>query len=174
MNDSKRPVEVVWDIAHNVMYKEAYRILNSRDDAEDAVMDAMCRIIKNEEKFIALECNEIKALAVIYARNTAIDLYNSRRKTPYPIDELSAIPITDSATIPEEIIVSDDSINKILGIIYEMPDSLRDVLLLKYHYDYKNNEIARVLQLENGTVRTRISRARKYLSERLKEGGSLK
>lgn len=63
------------------MFREAKRVLGDDSEAEDAVMDAMCRIIKNEEKFSSLGCNEIRALAVIYVRNTAIDYITAERRS---------------------------------------------------------------------------------------------
>lgn len=174
MTDNKRPAETVWETASSYMYREAYKILQDNYEAEDAVMDAMCRIIKNEEKFCGLECNEIRALAVIYVRNTAIDIYRRRRNQPYPIDEENSPEQRDEFSLsPEDIIVSNDGAEALYKAICSLPDAMRDVLLLKYHYDYANSEIAEVLGLVNGTVRTRISRARKMLSEKLKGEGIL-
>lgn len=164
--DYRRPAEIVWDVAQIIMYREAYRILSDKADAEDAVMDAMCRVIKNEEKFSALECNEICSLAVIYVRNTAIDIYNARHRNPYPIEE--ALPFTCHDEAPDEVVSAVEVEKHMLRLIEQLPEALRDVMLLKYHYGYKNSEISTVLGLENGTVRTRISRARRYLKEQMK------
>ena len=79
---AKNPAEIVWEAAKGIMYNEAYSILRNRADSEDAVMEAMVRIIRSEEKFRPLGCNDMRALAVIYVRNTAIDIYNRNRKIP--------------------------------------------------------------------------------------------
>lgn len=167
MPDNKRPAELVWENAKGLMYRTAYEILRNRTDAEDALMDAMARIVKHEEKFAGLECNNMRALAVIYVRNTAIDLYNRNAKQPLPVDEFPG----DSAEIPspEEEVIGDDTAARLLRTIEKMPPSYRDVLLLAGKYDMSISEIAEVLHLGNGTVRTRLSRARAILKESMKK-----
>ncbi len=161
--EEKRPAELVWDCARGLMYKEAYSVLGNRDDSEDAVMEAMLRIVRGEEKFRGLGCNDMRALAVIYVRNTAIDIYNRNRKNPYPMDELPEE--IDASLTPEEIIVGQDNRDRLITLIETMPPSYRDVILLRMRYDMSIGEIAEVLNLENGTVRTRFSRARAWLKK---------
>jgi RNA polymerase sigma-70 factor (ECF subfamily) len=165
----ERAAERVWRQAKDVMLHEARRILGNTADAEDAVMDAMERILKNEEKFLPLGCNETRALAVIYVRNTAIDLYNANAKRPLPLEELPE-DLEDPRT-PEEEIVDRDAAGRLLALIEAMPPSYRDALLLRVHYGMTNEEIAAVLGLENGTVRTRLSRAKEWLKKHERRSG---
>lgn len=159
-------LEDVWLLTHELMYRTAYRILRNTHDSEDAVMDAILRISRNMQKFSPLGCNETKALAVIYVRNTAIDLYNKRRATSYPIEELPILPADDSL-LPEELAAARDTADKILALIKRMPPSYRDVLELVCRYDMSTEEIAEALHLKNGTVRTRLSRGREWLRKNL-------
>ncbi len=169
MTIEKRPAALVWDCAKDAMLYEALRILNNRADAEDAVMDAMERIVKNEGKFSSLPCNEMRSLAVIYVRNTAINLYNANNRKPLPVEELpEEIDFSDS---PEETAVSRDAADRLLALIGRMPPSYRDALLLKVKYGMEISEIAAVLRLRNGTVRTRLSRAKSWLKQHM-EGGA--
>ena len=165
----KRPAERVWECAEGLMYREAYSVLGNRNDSEDAVMEAMVRIIRSEDKFSGLGCNDMRALAVIYVRNTAIDIYNRNRKNPYPMEELPER--VDSDPTPEESAADRDAVQRILYLIEQMPPSYRDVMLLKCRYEMENDEIAEVLRLEKGTVRTRLSRARAWLRKNAKKGG---
>ncbi len=167
MTDEKRPAARVWAWAKNAMYREALGILRNRSDAEDAVMDAMERIVKNEKKFSGLACNDSIALAVIYVRNTAINLYRENQKRPLPVEELPEDPL--SRLNPEEIAAANDGADRLLALIGTMPPSCRDVLLLRIRFDYDTGEIAALLGLERGTVRTRLSRARQWLNEHLTE-----
>ena len=157
----------VWECANGVMYRTAYEILRNRADAEDAVMDAMYRIVQNEEKFAGLAECDMRALAVICVRRAAIDIYRKNRKRPYPVDELPED--VDTMDSPEEIIAAEDSADGLLRLIRQMPPSYRDVLLLRCRYGMNDREIADVLGVHGGTVRTRLSRARAWLKERLAE-----
>ena len=167
MSDAERPVVKLWECAGGLMFREARRILGNDADAEDAVMDAMERIVKNEEKFLSLGCNDLQALAVIYVRNTAINLYNANAKRPLPVGELPEQPVFSGS--PEETAVGNDEAARLLRLIEAMPPSYRDVLLLRIRYGYGIGEIAAVLNLTNGTVRTRLSRAKAWLRERKEE-----
>ena len=169
-SEAERPAERVWRQAKDVMLKEARRILGSTADAEDAVMDAMERILKNEEKFSSLGCNETRALAVIYVRNTAIDIYNANAKRPLPFEELPEE--VGSSPTPEEEAEAGDAASRLLELIEAMPPSYRDVLLLRVHYKMTNEEIAAVLGLTGGTVRTRLSRARDWMKKHERRSGN--
>ena len=169
MTIEDRPSAAVWECAKEAMTGEALRILRNRADAEDAVMDAMERIVKNEAKFFPLSRNEKVALAAIYVRNTAINLYNANRRRPLPLEELPED--ANFSGSPEEEAVAKDSADRLLALIEAMPPSYRDPLLLRVKYDMDIDEIAAVLGIRNGTVRTRLSRARSWLRKHERRSG---
>ena len=159
---NERPAAQVWLCAASAMYHAAYAVLGNPHDAEDAVMDAMEKIVRNEKKFAGLSCNDRKALAVIYCRNTAINLYNANRKRPYPVAELPEAP--DLTSVEDET-AAKDAAARLVCLIGQMPPSYRDALLLKVRFDMRISEIAEVLGIEGGAVRTRLSRARGWLKK---------
>lgn len=172
MLNAKEPHETaryVWECAGGSMYRAAYEILGSHADAEDAVMDAMCRIVRNETKFAGLPDCEIKALAAIYARNTAIDLYRKNRRQAYPDEELPEE--ADLTVSPETIVTEADTAERLFELIRRMPPSYRDVLFLRILYGMNDREIAHTLGIRSGTVRTRMSRARAWLGKHSNKKG---
>ena len=58
----------------------------------------------------------------------------------------------------EQLIVSD--------MLEKLPDIYRDVIMMKYFYGFKVNEISKQLHLSVGGVKSRLEKARKY-SERI-------
>ena len=169
MTTEERPAARVWLWAKDAMLREALRILRNEADAEDAVGDAMERIVKNEAKFSALSRNETVSLAVIYVRNTAINLYNANRRRPLPLEELPED--VDFSGSPEEETIAKDAEARLLALIEAMPPAYRDPLLLKVKYEMDIGEIAAVLGIRNGTVRTRLSRARSWLMKHERRSG---
>ena len=169
MTTEERPAARVWICAKDAMLREALRILRNQADAEDAVGDAMERIVKNEEKFSDLSCNEMRSLAVIYVRNTAINLYNANNRRPLPVEELPEQ--ADFSLTPEESVTAKDSADRLLALIGQMPPSYRDPLLLQVRFGMEIGEIAAVLGIRNGTVRTRLSRARSWLMKHERRSG---
>jgi RNA polymerase sigma-70 factor (ECF subfamily) len=111
----------------------------------------------------------MRSLAVIYVRNTAISLYNANRRRPLPVEELPEEP--DFSGTPEEEALARDSADRLLALIEAMPPSYRDPLLLRVKYDMEIDEIAAVLGIRNGTVRTRLSRARSWLRKHERRSG---
>ena len=64
---------------HSVrMYNSAYKILENKHDAEDALQDTFIKIYKNIDKFMSLSGDDLILLIIIYTRNTARDI--RRRK----------------------------------------------------------------------------------------------
>ena len=162
-------LETVWNLCRERMWREAYRILGSRADSEDAVMDAIERIARNIHKFRHLEDGEIIALSVIYTRHTAIDIYNRKKTGPVPVEDadMEKADFTD----PGQAAMLEDLEELIFRLLSEMPAAMRDVLNLHFHYGYSEREIADALNISGGTVRTRLSRGRKWLREKLAEKG---
>ncbi|MCS7461254.1 sigma-70 family RNA polymerase sigma factor [Paenibacillus doosanensis] len=57
-------------------------------------------------------------------------------------------------------------------IVLELPRKLREVLLLHAHHQLTHTEIARLLSLSEGTVKSRLHRARAKVTQRLNEEGA--
>ena len=82
------------------MYGIAYSVLHNREDAEDAVMDAVYNIVNNISRFASLPRNKTESLIVIIVRNAAINRYNrNRRRGVLPLDE-EYENIPDSVRLP--------------------------------------------------------------------------
>ena len=77
-------------------------------------------------------------------------------------------PLTDYT--PEEEIINDEVHERLMGFIDELPSLYKDVMI-KYMIDeLEYEEIARELDLELNTVRTRIRRGKQHLSEMMLRG----
>lgn len=167
---AEQTMETVWELCRERMWQTAYRILGNRADSEDAVMDAVERMAKNLPRLRHLEDGELVALSVIYVRHTAIDIYNRKKKGPALVEELEWEP-EEAETDPAEKAVLGDLEEMIYRLLARMPEAMRDVLSLHVHYGLSVGEIAEALGISGGTVRTRLSRGRKWLRERLAEKG---
>lgn len=132
-------------------------------------MDAVVRMAKNITKLEMLENGELIALSVIYTRHTAIDIFNRNSRRPIPVEEMDDPAEEDSD--PREITILGDLEDIAYRLLLEMPAGMRDVMNLSIHYGMENREIAEALRLPEGTVRTRLSRGRKWLKKKLAEKG---
>ncbi|MBQ1334439.1 MAG: RNA polymerase sigma factor, partial [Clostridia bacterium] len=60
----------------------------------------------------------------------------------------------------------------VMKIIDTLPSEQRDVVILRYIKDLSYSQIADVLEIAEGTVKSRLNRARLKIKEQLKESGT--
>ena len=103
-NDEERALaENLYLTYKSRMYGIAYAILHNREDAEDAVMDAVFGIVKNISLFSSIPRNKTESLIVVISRNAAINRYNyNKRRSTSSLDE-TANYIPDNNPTPEEM-----------------------------------------------------------------------
>ena len=70
-----------------------------------------------------------------------------------------------AATTPEEELIIDQVVRELIDGIHNLPKNYRAVAELRFIKDYAYEDIARTLGLPLGTVKTRISRARRMLEK---------
>lgn len=164
-----RKFEHIYIEYKQTMYYAAYRILKDRHTAEDAVHQAFLRIVNKLEKIDINDCHKTKAFLVIIAEHIAIDIYRKRkRENVLSFDELE-VYIAD-----ETLQIQNEEVDEIFCAIERLPKNYSTVLRLKYSQGYNDAEIADILDITEGNVRQRISRAKKKLSELLGREGKSK
>lgn len=172
-NDDERALaESLYLTYKSKMYGIAYAILRRREDAEDSVMDAVCRIVENISIFIKADRNKTESLIVIISRNTAINRYNYNKYRDHLPTEGTEELLADNEPLPAEIIIAEEDYEALLSKIRALDPIYRDVLLLKYLYEYDNGAIASLLGVSESTVRVRLMRAREHLRKILSGGGA--
>ena len=153
--------------AHSVSLKShALKFTNDVEDANDLVQDTLVKAIRFYENF--QEGTNLKGWLFVIMRNTFINNYRRIAKTRSVItqtDEISSANLAHSATrnnAEGKFIVGD--INKALE---SLPEAYHTPFV-RYFEGYKYHEIAEMLQIPLGTVKTRIFVAREMLKKFLK------
>ena len=87
--------EKVYRTYRGLMYHVAYKILNNKHDAEDAVHSAFIKIAENIQKIDDPVCPKTQSYVVTIVENKAIDLYraNKRKNSSLYLDEISGIEV---------------------------------------------------------------------------------
>lgn len=166
----RRLAEAIYRKHKRAMYGVAYSILKNSADAEDAVMDAVCKIINNISKFDSEASEKTRSLVMIIVRNTALNKYNYDKKhVAVSIDEDEESALYTDET-PEEFFCNAESYEELLTEIRALEPIYRDVILLKYLYEYGNFEISAMLGISEATVRVRLMRAKRLLKNKLSGG----
>lgn len=161
--------EAIYKKHKRSMYGVAYSILKNRADAEDAVMDAVYKIINNISKFDSEDSEKTRSLVMIIVRNVAINKYNyNKAHTMAALEDAESELYTEES--PEEFFCNAESYEKLLSGIRALGPIYRDVILMKYLYGYGNFEISAMLGISESTVRVRLMRGKKLLKNKLSGG----
>jgi len=77
--------------------------------------------------------------------------------------ELKEQDIPDTGGDPSEQIIREEKIKKIRELVNSLPDDLREIIILRDFQNLSYDNIAEILELEIGTVKSRLNRAREKL-----------
>ena len=155
---------------YSTMIYVAKSILNDQASAEDAVSEALIKIIRNIEKINDISCYKTRCYIVIIVRNTALNLLKKQTSRVSNLDD-NYEDISDSDISLLDNFVSEESYQTIIKAIRSLPESLSDVLYLSTINDFDNKKISKILNLSYDVVKMRLSRAKKAIRKILKEKG---
>jgi RNA polymerase sigma-70 factor (ECF subfamily) len=153
------------------VYNLAYRMLGNAEDAGDLVQDTFLRAYGALTSFR----QDASFLTWLYkiASNLCIDQLRSRKaKSTLSLEvelEEGREPAADlRSTGPEEAAVRGSVQDVVQRAILNLPEKYRAVVVMRHLNDMSVDEIARVLELPTGTVKTHLFRAREMLRGRLR------
>jgi RNA polymerase sigma-70 factor, ECF subfamily len=146
------------------LYRAAWALCGSREDAEDLVQDTYARVLQKPRM---LRSEEDLGYLLRVLRNT----YFSRLRTaarrprtdPLP-DELDRIE-DHNATGPEAALGA----SELYALIAALPDPFREALVAIDVVGLSYREAARALRVREATITTRLYRGRRRLAEALED-----
>lgn len=142
------------------------RIAGSQRDADDAAQEAMIRIVRNLSRFDGR--SQFSTWVYRIATNASLDELRRRRRRPdlHVVDDAgnSADPPDPIADRQIESIADREAIDEALAAL---PDEFRVAVVLRDVHDLDYSEIAEVLDVAIGTVKSRIARGRRQLVDHL-------
>jgi RNA polymerase sigma-70 factor, ECF subfamily len=144
------------------LYRAAWALCGSREDAEDLVQETYARVlarprlVRREDDLAYL----LRALrnAFLAARRTS-----KSRTTLVPLDEELDRSGAARPLEPDEVAEQ----RRVYGAIAELPDQFRDAIVAVDVVGLSYREAARALRVPEGTVTSRLWRAREQVAETL-------
>ncbi len=103
--------------------------------------------------------------------NAAIDLLR-REKRHRNADDITELELSDDGLSPQELAEQGETQEAVRRALGQLSEEHRQVLLLRYMQELDYGEIADALEISEGTVKSRISRAKGRLRELLDGGGN--
>ena len=141
-------------------YKTAKIILKNDDDVYDAIQEALISIYKNYEKLENEKFFSTWATRIII--NKCYDLLRKRKNNIVPIDEF--IENNPSMGQNDKYEIDESGIKQAMNFLN---DDVKLIVVLYYYDNYSVKEISEIVNIPEGTVKSRLSTARKLLKQKL-------
>jgi RNA polymerase sigma-70 factor, ECF subfamily len=167
---AEAPLELVERLVaeHSSMaFRIAWSILRNHHDAEDAVQECFLRVLKHATR--RREIRNPKTWLARIAWTTALDRRASRAKVSINEDASEAalfMQARDSSPGADEKLAGKQMQKLLERMIATLPDDLRQPLELSTVEELNSAEIAEILNIPEGSVRTRLMRARQRLKQK--------
>jgi RNA polymerase sigma-70 factor (ECF subfamily) len=161
-----REVEALVAEHARMVFRIAFSILRNHQDAEDAAQEAFLRALKFQRR--AGRVRNPKTWIARVAWTTALD----RRASSPPV-WLDGLESLEARQLAAPLVSADDHLagremQQILErLVAGLPDDLRRTLELSTVQELNSAEISEVMGIPEGSVRTRLLRARQLLKEKM-------
>lgn len=154
------------------IYYLCLKLTRNKEEAEDVMQDVWLKVVRYEDKL--KDVDNVKGWLTTICMNTFRDRYRKTVRTnehvmhqPSNLD----VPILDlvpsKAMTPGEVVERNDIQFLIQEKINQLDVIYKNTIVYFYIDQYSLNEIAELMKVSIGTVKSRLFRARNYLKEML-------
>jgi RNA polymerase sigma-70 factor (ECF subfamily) len=160
------------------VYRAAYAALGSPDDADDVAQETFVTVYQKLHGFRGEASFKTWLLSIAWRK--ALDRRRSvtrwfRMTVTHTGDENDMADVIDRMPAPErsqeESLAAGELQRTLRRLIRTLPGKLRDALLLAGSGDYSYEQIGQMLRIPVGTVKWRVSEARRILKKKLEAMG---
>lgn len=156
----RRALELLLDRHADRVHAICRRVLGNPDDALDATQEALIAVARGIHRFDGRAAFTTWLYRV--ATNAALDEVRRRGRRPRPVEELPQ-PVGSSSGLEDRVGAAID----VDAALATLPEEFRVAVVLRDLCDLDYAEIAEVLDVPPGTVRSRIARGRAALATAL-------
>lgn len=162
---------------HRRIYAICYRFTGSGTDAEDLTQDVFLKLYKNLASF-DMQKGSFQTWITTLARNLLVDHFRRTRVDRFsdsldaPMDSSEDGPtmadrLADRGKSQESHVAGLETRARVQSALKQLSPELREAVILRDLEDMDYKEIAQVLRIPEGTVKSRISRGRGELAKLL-------
>jgi RNA polymerase sigma-70 factor (ECF subfamily) len=151
------------------VYSVAYHFSLKREDAEELSQEIFLKIFENLHRYDGTY--PLLAWVVSLARNLCIDRYRRKKRERsfrFVSDEAVA-PMLKSDDDPAAEAIRKERTKLLFWALGEIPEDLAEILVLRDLEGLAYDEIGKALDLPDGTVKSRLFRARAEVARKVRE-----
>ncbi len=159
----------LYELTYQRIYFLAYSILKNEQDAQDVVQETYIKVLKYIDTL--KDGKAFVKWAEKIAYSISIRALSKRRDTLVEDEVLQSISDENTSTSPLTQTVAKDDIEILNQHILQLDPVLRATIVFKYFDGYKISTIAKIMDCPEGTVKSRLSIAKKKLRLSLTKEG---
>lgn len=161
-DDVKQEFEMRIAECSTLAFRVAYGVLRNREDAEDVTQEAFAKAYKS---FSSLRDREqFRSWLVRITWRMALDFQRSRKRRSFR-EEIHAGSVPGH--VAQADLVEKERADRLWQAIDALPEKMRIVIILANIEEHGTLEIASMLDVAEGTVKSRLFHARRQLKELL-------
>jgi RNA polymerase sigma-70 factor (ECF subfamily) len=139
-------------------------------DVEDVVQEIFVKAYQNIHRYRISDNGVFATWLFALARNVCISLMRrkklenqtfSEQHPRWPHTRLTEVPD------PSDTLANEEGLAQIAQAVTELPETQQTTFILRHYHDMAYKDIAKILECNEGTVRSRLSRARQSIAQAL-------
>jgi RNA polymerase sigma-70 factor (ECF subfamily) len=148
----------------NKLFRFAFRLLGSSEEAKDVVQEVMIKVWNGREQMATIE--NMEAWCMRITKNLSLDrLRSNQRRATDSLTE--SFEIHQETLTPHERTEIHENMQRVNEMIAALPEKQRQVIHLRDVEGYSYNEICEILELDMNQVKVNLFRARTTVREKL-------
>ncbi len=172
--------EVAWESLVKLhtrrIYAICYRFTGRAEEAQDLSQDVFLRVFRNLKSF-NVGSGSFRVWVASLTRNLLIDHYRRTRKEKMVDSIEDKLPVLEEMETlggrPEGRLAGREAGELLQAALGRLSPELREAVILRDLEELEYREIAEVLRVPDGTVKSRISRGRAELARLLRKAGAV-
>lgn len=152
---------------HPKLYRIAYALLDDKEDAEDILQEAYCKLWNKRDELEAVQNPE--AFSVTLIKHLCLDFLRSPKANRRESEETPEAVLITTDSSPDKELEEKEDIRQVQALIEQLPENQKQVIRLRGIEDCSFEDIEQITGLSPSNIRTLLSRARKTIREKLKK-----
>jgi RNA polymerase sigma-70 factor (ECF subfamily) len=168
INGDEAAFREIVDRYKNSLYAFLRQFLNRHDLVEDVFQETFLQLFTSRESFdrsrplrpwlFTIAANKAKDALRKWQRTSAVPIGTMADSQELSFDEMLNT-VTSDSTMPHESLEKGETAARVGRIITDMPDNLREILILAYFERFSYKQMAAMLSIPIGTVKSRLHTA---------------
>jgi len=137
-------------------------MLQNKYDAEDLCQDVFAKALSEDFRSIQNQKSWLLSISMNMSRNYLKKMKRLLLKENF---EFLSLRRVDKSQNIERTIQLNENKSELVDLMNKLPVRIRKVMILKYVHDCKDREIAEILKIPEGTVKSRLFKGKKLTKE---------